>query len=640
MSAALLLLALAALWWHFGAAGTRAAFLLACLAAGAYTVALTELLSVFGLLTPLGIGAGWLLLVLWTAYQRLQTAPPRYRLATHVMNALVAVRGDRALLLYPAGILVLLLLAGVGATLAPVNNWDSMTYHLPRVFHWLQNASVQHYPTHITRQLYQGPFAEFVILHTVALTGTDALANHVQWFSLLASAVGVSLIVRRLGGDSRAGWLAALLTVTLPMALLQATGTQNDLVEALWLVALAWSVLRFRDLPSPANAGWVGVALGLAVLTKGTGYTLALPLMIWFGLATFREMRWTAWRPFAIVVVLFFALNSGHYLRNWASFGTPLGQAEGYGNETFSSAVVVSNGLRNLTLNATTPWDTVNYRLFLRPVRWTHNNLLDLALDDPRTTYGGMDYAYNYINASEDSAPNPAHFFLAFIAGTLFTVSALRGRRDTRQTVYLLVIVATFVTFSALFKWQIWHTRLLTPLFILFTPWIAVVMGRWPRPLTDGLAVVLLLLALPYPLLNCNRPLVSAALPPFTCGRATVFAPSDEAAFNSRPGLREPYRAVADALNDEACVNVGLLLDEDAWEYPVWTLAEGERDFYHVNVTNGSQFTPVPPPETVCAVWASPAPAAASVTVNGVTFERTLAGGADVDSAALYLPGR
>jgi hypothetical protein len=638
MSVALLLLALVMLWWHFGAAGTRPALMLAVLTAGAYTVAFTELLSVFGWLTPLGIGIGWLLLVLWTALQRLQTAPPHYRLATHIVNAWATFRADRALALYIGGITLLLMLTGVGTTLAPVNNWDSMTYHLPRVFHWLQNASVQHYPTHIPRQLYQGPYAEFVILHTVALTGTDALANHVQWFSLLISAVGTSLIVRRLGGGSRAGWLAALLTVTVPMALLQATGTQNDLVEAMWLVTLAWAVLRFRDMPSPANAGWVGVALGLAVLTKGTAYTLAFPLMVWFGLATLREMEWATWRPFAIVVVLFFALNSGHYLRNWASFETPLGMAEGYGNELASPAAVASNTLRNLTLNATTPSDKLNYQLFLRPVRWTHNNILGLSLDDPRTTYAERDFAYNYISASEDSAPNPLHFFLAFVVGAGYTVGALRNGHTPRLTWYLLTVIATFVLFSALLKWQIWATRLLTPLFILFVPWMAVVMSRWPRHLVDGIAVLFVLAALPYPLLNCNRPLISAAWPPFTCGRAAVFAPESVTAFNSRLGAREPYLTAANALNDVACVDVGLVLGEDSWEYPIWTLAEGERDFHHINVTNTTTVTPIRPPETVCAVWVSPVLDDDTLTYNGTRYEQAASGGTGPDSAALYLP--
>src|SRR6185436_4583982 len=69
------------------------------------------------------------------------------------------------------------------ALLAPPNNWDSMTYHMPRVAHWAQAGSVAHYPTHILRQLWLGPWAEFGILHLYVLAGGDRLANLVQWLA-------------------------------------------------------------------------------------------------------------------------------------------------------------------------------------------------------------------------------------------------------------------------------------------------------------------------------------------------------------------------------------------------------------------------------------------------------------------------
>jgi hypothetical protein len=50
---------------------------------------------------------------------------------------------------------VLLVLAITLATslIAAPNNWDSMTYHLPRVMHWIQNQSVHQYPTNNLRQI-------------------------------------------------------------------------------------------------------------------------------------------------------------------------------------------------------------------------------------------------------------------------------------------------------------------------------------------------------------------------------------------------------------------------------------------------------------------------------------------------------
>lgn len=51
------------------------------------------------------------------------------------------------------GIIVLFL-----ALVTTPNNWDSMTYHLPRIVHWAQNRSVGHYATNSIRQISSPSF--------------------------------------------------------------------------------------------------------------------------------------------------------------------------------------------------------------------------------------------------------------------------------------------------------------------------------------------------------------------------------------------------------------------------------------------------------------------------------------------------
>lgn len=82
-------------------------------------------------------------------------------------------------------LLLIVFLTALVSIIAPPNTWDSMTYHMSRIQHWIQNQSIAFYPTHITRQDYLAPLSEFIILHFQILTGSDRLANVPQFFSFI-----------------------------------------------------------------------------------------------------------------------------------------------------------------------------------------------------------------------------------------------------------------------------------------------------------------------------------------------------------------------------------------------------------------------------------------------------------------------
>jgi len=65
---------------------------------------------------------------------------------------------------------------------------------------------VRHYPTHIQRQLWLNPGAEFVVLHFQVLSGGDRLANLPQWLAF-AGSISVSSLIAQSAGVSRRGQL-------------------------------------------------------------------------------------------------------------------------------------------------------------------------------------------------------------------------------------------------------------------------------------------------------------------------------------------------------------------------------------------------------------------------------------------------
>src|SRR5262249_51366488 len=124
---------------------------------GVAMVAVTEGLSLLSALTRPWVAVFWLVvLALTVAYalrvqRRARGGPLRLP------------RPSLGVLLLGGAVGAVAALIGVIALVAPPNNFDAMTYHLSRIMVWQQQAALSPYATHIVRQLYQPPGAEFAI---------------------------------------------------------------------------------------------------------------------------------------------------------------------------------------------------------------------------------------------------------------------------------------------------------------------------------------------------------------------------------------------------------------------------------------------------------------------------------------------
>jgi len=172
----------------------RNAFLSASVVWAVILTAITECLSVLSLITFNWVLFSWGLVciasgLIYHMLGRRQKSIVRFEFSK--------IPRSEAPLLFSIAFIVIMV--GLIALIAPPNNWDSMVYHMSRVAHWIQNKTLVHYPTHILRQLSFTPAAEFVIMNFQILSGGDRFANFVQWFSMLGSIIGVSLIAKQLG---------------------------------------------------------------------------------------------------------------------------------------------------------------------------------------------------------------------------------------------------------------------------------------------------------------------------------------------------------------------------------------------------------------------------------------------------------
>jgi hypothetical protein len=375
---------------------------------GVTVTGLTELLSALHALTFQGVLTGWLIILCVLAPAARDAAGDARRLVTYGRQRFLGLSfSDRLQLCAVAGLLGILALIGL---LSAPSNYDSMTYHLARVMHWMQDHSLVYYPTPITRQLYQPPWSEFAILNLQLLSGGDRLAFAVQWTSFALCLVGVWSIAGRLGANVRGQSLAVVVAATLPEAVLQASSTQNNLALALWLVCLARFVLDYR-LGETTNrlpiALGCGAAAGLAMLTNGTAYPLAASMVVWFAVLTVWDRSRGSLLLAGAAILVALLLNAGHWSRNYQAFGSPLtppSELVLYRTGSMSPTLFISNLSRYLVLHLATSSHKVNH--FIERSIHVEHHMLGMDPNDPRITIPGQVFMIRSVGFNEDYTGN------------------------------------------------------------------------------------------------------------------------------------------------------------------------------------------------------------------------------------------
>jgi hypothetical protein len=455
------------------------------------------------------------------------------------------------------------------ALVAPPNTYDSLTYHMSRVAHWAQNRSLEPFATGILRQAYMSPGAELVVLQLYLLAGGDRLANFAEWVAMIACIIGAAKIAADLGSTQRGQWIAGVFVATLPMGIAQASSTMTDYVAAWWAVCAASEVCELlSSTVKIEHFAFMALAAGLALLAKPTGAVFLAPfalLAFWKLARTFRAGQALVIGALGAAAIVI--LNAGHASRNVLAFGSPFGPAaRAFTNEIVSWRVVLSNTLRNASLHAGTSWDWLNEQLYVALAK-VHVKL-GLAMDDPRTSWHNF-FAVRPPGPEEKSVGNTWHAVAAMVAAGL----ALLRRRAWNIVLleYLAMVSASFVLFSAVFKFDMLASRYHMPFFVLLAPVVGVGFGAL-RGWLQWSAIALFAVSAFAPLVSLKeRPLLRREDNP------SILLQPREQLLLSTSGLASVYPEFAARIGESGCRDVGLMLRGDTPEYPIWVLLHAPR---------------------------------------------------------------
>ncbi len=538
-----------------------------------FIVLITETLSLFKSLNLISVIIAWALFSLLLCYILLRDGKGSMSVLTDFKsliwsNYISLFFYEKILFWFIALGLLLLLLQGI---IYPPNNWDSLTYHMSRIMYWLSNESVEHFQTHILRHLYQPPFAEFFILNLNLLNGNDYLSNSVQWLFLVFTLISTWSLLGFFRVSRFYKLLAALLIITIPAVELQSSTTKNDIVCGFFIITALYFSIRTYYETSLRNFIFLGFAIGLGMLTKGTSYLFLVPILVLFGIFMLAKLIQTKnskilLHGFLLIFVVLI-LNVGHYSRNYKIDGNLLNidkeEAKAYSNENRNAKLLLSNLLKNAGLHLGYPIQSESDKI----IRIIHEKL-GVSVNNPDSNYYGMPYeGARKIATHEDYATNLIHFILILISFFAALKFGFQNIKQNRKLLLLILIIASqIVLFAGFLKWQPWHTRLHIPIFLLSVPLVVIVANKlkWFRYVLFSSIPLLVYSFCFYFVYNDTRPIIIN-------GKYTKNIRIKENRFNkyfsNQPYLRNEYSAVLDAIYLHDSKKIGLMLSD--WEYPL-----------------------------------------------------------------------
>lgn len=473
-------------------------------------------------------------------------------------------------------------------------NWDSMTYHCARLFHWLQNGSIEHYATNISRQVSSPVLGAIVNLNVYALcAGNDRFLNLLQSFSYLSTGVVVYGIAGKIGCNKSYCRLAIALFYSTPIAFAEALTTQVDNFAAFWLVGFVYILLDFLDkerIQFNSSTSYkifiITLCIAFGYLTKpSVGFAMLL-FCVWLLITVVlrRDKVSVLIKYFLSSAIVLFAILLPEWLRNMNTFQALAAKETGARQliSSFHLKHIIINCIKNITFNLPNiyVYDSSKfiYKFVVRLGRFW-----EIDINNPAISEDGKEfYVWSPQNYGHDTAVNPIIVSLMIIC-LLFLVIRLWNLKslEMRDRFFICSAIA-FVTFCAALKWEPFVSRYMISYFALLCVGVASQLEgffsiRYKKGDSGAIVaktvIYMIIIVELFGLISYHTEIIKRN------GRNSGY-------FENRREVQENYERLADVTNKGNYRNIGLYLGVDTYEYPLTVLIDNFSRMEHINVEN------------------------------------------------------
>lgn len=386
------------------------------------------------------------------------------------------------------------------------NNMDVMGYHIPRVALWAQNQNLNYFPTEFLAQLFYNVQLEYFLLHSYLLFESDLFFNVVEWCALIIVLITTSKLLKWWSFDPKIQGLGVFVTLTMPLSILTATSSKNDLLSACYLLVAIY--FGFKVIGNQFS--WADIFYGLSAFifagfTKYSAWLIGFPLAAGFGIYLLLNNFFRSIKILGVFSGLFVLIFGPFFYRNYAAFGQivrpePSHQiaVPSYSNEILSWKTVVSNLAKMAGNHVGLPLNDWNQ--YVDKLVFAIHDLIRFPANELLTAWSS--YITNF-TINEDFSGNFAHFFLIIFA--VLVCLTHKNLRKSIQFNYFLLLFFGLATYALLIKWNAFNARTQLPYFIALSPFVTFSLAKFNVKFLRILCFLLIIQILPFLLLNSTK---------------------------------------------------------------------------------------------------------------------------------------
>lgn len=516
----------------------------------------------------------------------------RKRLVFEIKELALHAKTNRGMYLLFGGFFFLMMLLAIFTI---PYNWDSMTYHLPRIAHWAQNKSIAHFATGDVRQLTSPTLSEFINLQVYIFSGRkDSFLNLLQYACFATNAMLVYFITKYLGATDKYCWISSLLFISMPIAFGESLNTQVDHFSTMWLLIFVYFLLELLEptycLKRNKENIWKVVILSSCI---GFGY-LAKP-SIMFAIVIFacwllgvcirrKDKVQDIFVLIALASIIILVIVMPEIIRNIISFGA-ISHSEAGAKQligTLNPIYMFVNAIKNCAMNF--PNEYINIGgLIEYGVYWIAYKL-NVDINHSSIAEHGVEFHLHKAGEyGHDTAINPIIMIFTTIVLFWLLVRRIKKEKICFSEIYLWVAISCFGIFCFVLRWEAYVTRYMLSYFALLCPvvsiWLFKMKNRKMSHAVSGIIVFVCIIEL-FKLLSYHGEIcINHNKNARESGYFQVYR-EDENYFVQLKRI----------LGEIEFDSVGLYLSvNNTYEYPIWAMIDNEVRIEHILVDNETQ---------------------------------------------------